>query len=120
LEKAHGRIANGCAGLPGGQFVSVSRDRMLRLWNGVNARTFVSPHQNSIKCVAIDKNARFAASGSYGGHVGIFDLETGRWPAFARISSAGVSSLYYDEARGCFLASCYDGEIHEVELPTNG
>jgi WD40 repeat protein len=120
IEQAHGRIANGCASLPDGRFISISRDRLLRLWEASEVRTFETPHQNSIKSIAVDTDGRFVASGSYAGHLGIFDLQTHRWPWFARVSPAGVSSLFYDEARRCFLASCYDGEIYEAGLPTDG
>lgn len=119
VKRAHTRIANACAALPGGRFVSVSRDRKVRLWEGFTAREFEAPHVNSIKCVAADASGQFVACGSYGGHLGILDLGSGRWVRFSRLSSAGVSSLFFEEKSQIFLASCYDGVIHKIELPIN-
>jgi WD40 repeat protein len=116
LPRAHRRIANACAALPNGDFVSVSRDRMLRFWTGYEARAIDTPHRNSIKCVAVDDSGRFVASGSYGGHIAVFDRCASEWQFFIRPSFAGISSLFFDAYHRCFIASAYDGTVHEIKL----
>lgn len=113
---AHDRIANGCAALPGGRFVSVSRDHKLRVWDDARATIVDTPHDHSIKCVAASVNGRYIASGSYFGCVAIYDLESLVWTTITRPTAAGISSLSFDAGRGHFLASSYDGQVYEVEV----
>src|SRR5205823_5784019 len=53
MVRAHHRISNGAGRLPDGRFVSVSRDRLLRIWSGGAAQAIKTPHSHSIKCVAV-------------------------------------------------------------------
>ncbi|MGA4849518.1 WD40 repeat domain-containing protein [Streptomyces sp. G5(2025)] len=112
LEGAHGRIANGCAALPGGRFASVSRDLKLRLWHGTEALPLPTPHDHSIKCVAASADGRHIATGSYFGTLAVHDTVTGAWHV-TRPTTAGISSLHYDAATDRFLATSYDGGVHE-------
>ncbi|MBD0708725.1 MULTISPECIES: WD40 repeat domain-containing protein [unclassified Streptomyces] len=115
LAQAHGMIANGCVGLGDGWFASVSRDLVLRLWSPDFTRTEVpTPHRHSLKCVSADDQGRHIAIGAYNGRVTVYDRETGDWSADVRPTTAGISSLAYDTDRGVFLASSYDGAVHEV------
>ncbi|CAM5640576.1 WD-40 repeat-containing protein OS=Streptomyces microflavus OX=1919 GN=toxC PE=4 SV=1 [Streptomyces microflavus] len=116
LAEAHGMIANGCVGLGGdGWFASVSRDLVLRLWGPDFTSTEVpTPHRHSLKCVSADEQGRYIAIGAYNGRVTVYDRETGRWSTDVRPTTSGVSSLTYDSGRGVFLASSYDGAVHEV------
>lgn len=114
VKDAHDRIANGCSALPDGRFVSISRDLNLRIWDGDNAQIFLSPHKNSIKCIAVSRNGKFVATGSYGGTIAIFDTETLRWSQVVRPTTAGISSLSVAGREGYFLASDYDGEIYDI------
>jgi WD40 repeat protein len=117
LEHGHTRIANGCCSLPGGRFVSVSRDRKLRIWDQRGCEVSETPHTHSVKCIAVAEGGRFAATGSYGGHVGIIDLTTKAWLSCERVSMAGISNLAYDLGNRLFLASSYDGMIHRLSAP---
>lgn len=119
VAQAHQRIANGCAPLPGGRFVSVSRDLKLRIWDGLSAQVFATPHDRSIKCVAASADGRLVATGSYFGTVAVFSVDESRWVHVVRPTAAGISSLCFDPERGCFLASSYDGEVYDV-LPSQG
>ncbi|MER6628014.1 WD40 repeat domain-containing protein [Streptomyces sp. NPDC000987] len=114
LADAHGKIANGCAALTGGRFVSVSRDLRLRVWEGESARTVPTPHDHSIKCVAASRDGRLVATGSYSGVVAVHDVRTGDWPHVSRPTTAGISCLHYDAAGNRFLASSYDGDVYPV------
>jgi toxoflavin biosynthesis protein ToxC len=115
LPRAHDRIANGCAGLGGGRFASVSRDLTLRLWEpDFTARVVATPHEHSIKCVAASADGRLVATGAYDGHVAVYDRELGTWPTVTRPTAAGISSLAYDSDRSLFLASSYDASVYEV------
>lgn len=116
LADAHGMIANGCVGLGGdGWFASVSRDLVLRLWGPDFTSTEVpTPHRHSLKCVSADEQGRYIAIGAYNGRVTVYDRETGRWSTDVRPTTSGVSSLTYDSGRGVFLASSYDGAVHQV------
>ncbi len=113
-QEAHDRIANGCAALPGGRFVSVSRDYKLRLWQHCQATVIDTPHDRSIKCVAASDDGRHVASGSYFGSVAIYDVDAACWLPVQRPTTAGISSLCYDAARGCFLAGSYDSRVYEI------
>lgn len=117
IDKAHDRIANGCAALPEGRFASISRDRKLRLWKGGRAEVFESPHRNSIKCIAASPDGRWIATGDYAGSVGIFDVEQRRWVRFTRPTAAGISSVTAAREPGRFTASSYDGQLYEVGVP---
>lgn len=116
VDEAHDRIANGCAALPGGRFVSVSRDHKLRLWNGTRADVLATPHDRSIKCVAASNDGRYVASGSYFGAVAVYDVDKSAWIQLTRPTSTGISSLCFDAARGCFLAGSYGSRVYEIHV----
>lgn len=117
LEDAHDKIANGCVGLPGGRFASVSRDLTLRLWDGGRAdpgEVVLTPHDHSIKCVSASTDGRLIATGSYSGMIAIRDLTQRRWRVVPRRTTSGISSLHYHEAGRRFLASSYDGAVYDI------
>lgn len=115
IEAAHDRIANGCVGLAGGRFASVGRDLVLRLWDrDFTCRAVRTTHPNSIKCVTADGSGRLIATGSYHGHIKVYDRELDRWVAEERPTTSGISSLAYDQDRQMFLAGSYDGSVYEV------
>lgn len=111
---AHDRIANGCAALPGGNFVSVSRDHKLRIWRTGGVSVIQTPHKRSIKCVATSDDGRYVASGSYFGTVAIYDRDRSAWEPTVRPTTAGISSMCFDPQKRRFLASSYDGHIYEI------
>jgi toxoflavin biosynthesis protein ToxC len=113
VPAAHGRIANGCAGLANGHFASISRDLKLRLWDPDQRATVVgTPHTHSIKCVSASADGRYVATGSYDGRIAVYDRHGGAWSRVIRPTTAGISSLAFDPARTEFLASSYDGQVH--------
>lgn len=115
VDDAHGRIANGCAGLDGGRFASVSRDLKLRIWEADRTVTVLdTPHTHSIKCVSASADGRFVATGSYNGRVAVYDRVEGEWLPAVRPTTAGISSLSFDHDNGQFLASSYDGRVYPV------
>ncbi|MFF5859639.1 WD40 repeat domain-containing protein [Streptomyces sp. NPDC012751] len=120
LTDAHDKIANGCAALPGGRFVSVSRDLRLRVWEGEEAQTVPTPHDHSVKCVTASHDGRLVATGSYSGVVAVHDVRTGDWPHVSRPTTAGISSLHYDATGNRFLASSYDGNVYPVAATAGG
>src|SRR5262249_34727660 len=77
LDAAHDRIANGCAAIKHGGFVSVARDRLLRVWTENGVERMDTPHTHSIKCVAASGD--FVATGAYDGAIAVLDLRTRRW-----------------------------------------
>jgi WD40 repeat protein len=110
----HDRIANGCVGLGEGHFASVGRDLKLRLWSpGFSCEVISTPHTHSIKCVSASSDGDVIATGSYDGHVALYDRRSGTWPVIARPTASGISSLSYETARR-FLASSYDGSVYEI------
>nr|WP_225954928.1 WD40 repeat domain-containing protein [Kibdelosporangium phytohabitans] len=116
IDHAHDRIANGCVGLGHGHFASVGRDLKLRLWAPDFAvRVVDTTHPNSIKCVAADPTGRLIATGSYHGHVKVYDRELGKWVADDRPTTSGISSLCHLPERQVFLAGSYDGRVYEVQ-----
>lgn len=114
-QEAHDRIANGCAALPGGRFVSVSRDHKLRIWSEARVTVLATPHDHSIKCVATSDDGRYIASGSYFGCVALYDMTRATWSPVTRPTAAGISSLCFDPVGHRFLAGSYDGQVYEVE-----
>ncbi|AZM51952.1 hypothetical protein DMA15_04540 [Streptomyces sp. WAC 01529] len=114
VPEAHDRIANGCAPLPGGDFASVSRDYKLRLWRGFTPTVIATPHDHSIKCVAADPEGQYVATGSYHGLVAVYDVRADAWSTITRVTTAGISSLFYDADTECFLAGSYDGRVYRV------
>ncbi len=113
---AHSRIANGCAALPNERFVSVSRDRKLRIWENFASTDLDSPHRHSIKCVAASPDGQWIATGSYHGYVAVYDPATRQWQPSVRPTSAGISSLCFDSDNAQFLASSYDGNIYHIPI----
>jgi len=118
IKDAHGKIANGCVGLGGGYFASVSRDLKLRIWSpdqGVNI--VESPHSHSIKCVSASYDGRFIATGSYDGRIAIYNRDgRGGWCFNRRVTASGISSISYDADVDVFLASSYDGGIYRASV----
>lgn len=112
---AHTRIANGCAGLTGGGFASVSRDLKLRIWTGQDAVVVDTPHDHSIKSVYASGDGRYIATGGYNGLVAVYDRQSGTWPVVVRPTTAGISSVWHDADSGLFLAGSYDGNVYELE-----
>lgn len=111
---AHDRIANGCAGLGKDYFASVGRDLKLRLWApDFTCEVVGTPHTHSIKCVSASSDGELIATGSYDGHVALYERRSGTWPVVVRPTAAGISSLSFDATRG-FLASSYDGSVYEI------
>lgn len=114
LEDAHDRISNGAAVMPDARFASVARDLKLRLWDGTRAETIDTPHENSIKCVAVDPVTGYVATGGYHGRVAVYDPAGRRWVANVRPTMAGISSITTTGEPGRFLASSYDGRVYPV------
>ena len=114
ISKAHEKIANACCKAGEGGFASVGRDRTLRLWTDAQQEVYPSPHLNSIKCISASLDGRSLMTGSYTGTVALFDLPTRSWVAFERPTTAGISAISYDSAKGQFLAASYDGKIYPV------
>lgn len=112
LENAHDKIANGCAHLSGKRFLSVSRDRHLRIfeYGSKQVESILTPLNHSVKCIATD--GRRVAVGSYGGQVAIYDTQLRRWAQNERPTHAGISSLAYMDGR--FHASSYDGRVYSL------
>jgi WD40 repeat protein len=116
LPHAHGMIANGCTGLGGDRFASISRDLKLRIWTGAEAVVLDTPHDHSIKSICGSPEGRYIATGGYNGLVAVYDTENGDWPVVTRPTTAGISSLCHDPASGDFLAGSYDGTVYEIAM----
>jgi toxoflavin biosynthesis protein ToxC len=115
VRNAHERIANGSAALPGRRFVSVSRDRKMRVWTGQVAEILATPHSHSIKCVAASTDGRYIATGSYSGMVAVYDMAKTRWTVVERPTAAGISSICEAPTGSGFWVSSYDGNIYEID-----
>ncbi|PWW40329.1 WD40 repeat protein [Idiomarina loihiensis] len=111
VEQAHDMIANGCASAENGNFVSVSRDLKLRIWNGIAMEVIDTPNENSIKCVTISADGKYVVTGNYAGFIGVYERDSGVWLQWYHPSYAGISSLSRTP-KGDFLASSYDGKTH--------
>ena len=114
IERAHDKISNGAACLPDGRFVSVSRDRKLRIWTLETRVEVATPHTHSIKCVAVCAATGVVATASYNGTVALYDPAQDTWTAVQRPTAAGISSITASGHPGVFLASSYDGECYWI------
>ncbi|MEO7494856.1 MAG: WD40 repeat domain-containing protein [Massilia sp.] len=114
LPRAHGRISNGAARMPDGRFASVSRDRLLRIWNGAEATEVETPHSHSIKCVAVCQATGLIATAAYDGLVAVYDERTRSWIRVEQPTRAGISSISAGPQPGEFLASSYDGAVYQI------
>ena len=76
--------------LPGGGFVSVSRDLRLHIWSDGSTRSFATPHRNSIKCCAVSDDGTLVATGDYAGRVGLFDLERSQYINISRLRNLQI------------------------------
>ncbi|CAM02163.1 WD-40 repeat-containing protein [Saccharopolyspora erythraea NRRL 2338] len=117
IEQAHDRIANGCVGLAGGEFASVSRDLRLRIWSASRLPQVVeTPHTHSVKCVSASDDGDLVATGAYNGRIAIYDRLASEWVSVQRPTTAGISSLAYHPDEKLFLASSYDGQVHRITV----
>ncbi len=114
VAHAHDKIANACACAGPGRVATVARDRTLRLWSDQATEVHLTPHPNSVKCLAASLDGTRLLTGSYGGTIAAFDLPSRAWTRFERISSAGIASITFDPAHDCFIAADYDGGLHVV------
>lgn len=114
VNNVHEKIINGCSYYKDGFFASVGRDLILKLTSVDRQKEIVTPHKNSIKCIAISGDKKFIATGDYRGNVYILDLDNNIWHR-NKITYAGISSLLYDSNKGCFVASSYDGAIYPIK-----
>lgn len=114
VQGAHEKIVNACCALGPGRYATVGRDRILRIWDGVASEVHASPHAHSIKCMAVDDQARTILTGSYGGTLALFDVAMRRWMQFLRPTQAGISSITWDTTRQVYHAASYDGQTFVV------
>jgi WD40 repeat protein len=114
INKAHERIANDCCAIGHGRFASVSRDRTLRIWGAAANEVYQTPHENSVKCIAVNADNTALLTGSYRGTVAMFDLLRRCWISTHKPTISGISSIEWDTVKQCFLAASYDGNIYEV------
>ncbi len=114
LKGAHTKIANGAAALPDGRFVSVGRDLMLRTWSLEMSTAVKTPHDHSVKCVAVSPTGSLLATGAYDGTVAVYDWCREEWLATARPTASGISCIAAGPEPGTFLAGSYDGHVYRV------
>jgi WD40 repeat protein len=113
-EGAHEGILNGTCVFNDG-FATVSRDLTLRLWKSEGVEVVPSRHKFSIKCIASNTSGDLIATGSYGGTIDVFDVSKKAWKgSIKRPTAAGISSVAWDDNRGHFLASSYDGSVYPI------
>jgi WD40 repeat protein len=109
LLGSHAKIANGCTWIGEGRFASVGRDRKLIIWNETDFISYLTPHQHSIKSIAVSSAGRFVATGDYRGGLAVFDVEKEAFVFYSLCSRAGISSLAFDEQGDRFAGVAYDG-----------
>ena len=114
VTRAHERIANGCCVVKNAGFASIGRDLQLRLWQDGLHTSYRTPHSNSVKCIGVNDQGTALLTGSYGGTVARFDLQTRQWAPMQRLTHAGISAITWDPHQQQFLASSYDGQIYPV------
>jgi WD40 repeat protein len=116
IDKAHSKIANGCTGIKGNYFASISRDLKLRIVNEKNIEEISTLHKNSIKCIASNKIGSLLALGDYNGNCSVYDTQSKKFIKYSKISDFGISSITFDNEKNSFFASSYNGRIIEVNV----
>ena len=114
LCSAHERIANACVFMGNNSFASVGRDKVLRIWSELGFQFHTTPHNHSVKCIAINTDNSIIMTGSYTGTVAAFDLRARQWLPIQRPTTSGISSLCWDAVHNQFLAASYDGNVYPV------
>jgi WD40 repeat protein len=115
VENAHERIANGCCRIGADAFASIGRDLKLLIWTGQTRATYLTPHHNSVKCIAASADGKRIMTGSYGGTLAGFNVATRKWTSFSRPTASGISAICYHPRLDRFFASSYNGRIYEVD-----
>ncbi len=115
LENAHNQIANGVCLIPDGRFATVSRDRVLRIWNKLNPKCIPTPHKHSVKCVSISSCGKFIVTGSYDGTIAFYEFDKNDWKIMVRPTTSGISCLCPSMGTSSVLASSYDGFLYYIE-----
>lgn len=114
VPRSHEKITNDCCSIGPNTFATVSRDRHLKIWDSKGVESFLSPHPNSVKCMAVDTNQQMILTGSYGGTLALFDIHRKNWIQFERPTQAGISSILWNDEASQFLAASYDGHIYPI------
>jgi len=110
---------NACAALSDFGFVSVGRDRKLRIWNSQNQNhpeAIDTGHTHSVKSVAATPDGAQIATGSYNGTFSVYDRLAEKWIYSSRLTHAGISSI--NPCSDGFIASSYDGTVYRVPMNT--
>jgi WD40 repeat protein len=115
VENAHERIANGCCRVGASGFASIGRDLKLLIWSNETMEAYQTPHRNSVKCICVSADGKRIMTGSYGGTLAGFDVNTRKWVSFSRPTASGISAIAYDPQHDRFLASSYNGRIYTVD-----
>jgi WD40 repeat protein len=110
-QACHDKIANDCVAIGTEGFASVSRDRYLRIFSSEQIERVETPHQYSIKSLAVSANGEYVATGDYHGLLCLYHLPSKTWQQ-SRPTISGISCLTYDEQQSCFLLGSYDGGVY--------
>jgi len=116
IDHAHDRIANDCCVIDDEHFATVSRDKTLRIWGNQKTEIYPSPHHHSVKCISINQDNTKLLTGSYGGTLALFDLQSRRWTQVERPTMSGISAIAWDEACNSFIAASYDGHVYPMAI----
>lgn len=117
-KQSHDLIANGADWLSNNKFVSISRDKKLRIWDNLSEIIEITtPHTNSIKCIKVSTNNRaLIATGSYNGLFCVYNTKSHEWFYINRLCTSGISSISFDNRKNEFLASSYNGKIYVIPV----
>lgn len=114
----HNNIINSCAAINNKFFVTVSRDKKMKIWDIESfscSKEIDTLHTHSIKAVAVSSDGKYIASGSYNGTVYILDYDLQKWIK-KRLTNAGISCLKYDGDNKQFIVGSYDGQVYFLPI----
>lgn len=116
VAKAHSKIANACARLNENEFLSVSRDLKMRIFN-INGivKEVSTQHKNSMKCAAVTNDGKYVATGDYAGNIYVYK-NIDRPYLHIRPTCSGISSIIANQNQDGFIASSYDGNLYPINL----
>lgn len=120
VHGAHRKITNGCVALSQKtcRFATVSRDRILKLWQGIEAEEVATPHTHSVRAISYSPESQTIATGSYSGDLWIYSVAQMAGTALTRLTTSGISSISWREADDAFVVGSYDGSVYVVAART--
>ncbi len=118
--EGHRAAVNVVLDLPDGRLLSGSDDFDLRLWDVASGTsTALAGHQGKVLALALSPDGRTAASASWDGFVGLWDLaQPGAEPRLLRGHGSGVNDVVFSDDGTLLYSGSSDGTVRAWDVAT--